>query len=96
MYTYIYIYIYVHTHIGVLSIDEIRNGFAKMFGEDSDEVKNALEVFENLDIDGSHFIDYTEFCAAGLGQKLRAPYLRQNVFERIIIPIFGSTLSGGR
>merc|ERR1712060_10635 len=26
-------------------------------------------MFENLDLDGSGSIDYTEFCAAGLGQK---------------------------
>jgi len=54
---------------GVLSLDEVSNGFKKIFGEDSVEYKQVGTMFESLDLDGSGNIDYTEFCAAGLGQK---------------------------
>merc|ERR1719181_1586307 len=35
----------------------------------SPEVQKMADVFEKMDLDGSKTIDYTEFCAAGLGQK---------------------------
>jgi len=54
---------------GVLSFKEISDGFKKIFGADSDEYKQAAELYRSLDVDGSKCIDYTEFCAAGLGQK---------------------------
>jgi len=54
---------------GTLSLEELTNGFAKLFGKDSDEVRQCKELFETVDIDGSQCIDYTEFCAAGLGEK---------------------------
>mmetsp|Transcript_56652 Transcript_56652/g.132950 ORF Transcript_56652/g.132950 Transcript_56652/m.132950 type:complete len:615 (+) Transcript_56652:121-1965(+) len=54
---------------GVLSFDEISSGFKKMFGAGSQELKEVEATFEQLDLDGSDAIDYTEFCAAGLGQK---------------------------
>eukprot|EP00403_Amphidinium_massartii_P017972 CAMPEP_0178420118 /NCGR_PEP_ID=MMETSP0689_2-20121128/25965_1 /TAXON_ID=160604 /ORGANISM="Amphidinium massartii, Strain CS-259" /LENGTH=610 /DNA_ID=CAMNT_0020041585 /DNA_START=115 /DNA_END=1944 /DNA_ORIENTATION=+ len=54
---------------GVLSFEEISQGFKKMFGADSVELKEVQNTFEQLDLDGSDAIDYTEFCAAGLGQK---------------------------
>merc|ERR1712187_375076 len=41
-----------------------------MFGEDSAEYKDIEKTFDNLDLDGSNGVDYTEFCAAGMGQKL--------------------------
>lgn len=54
---------------GVLSFDEISGGFGDLFGVGSEEYKNVKDTFENLDLDGSDSIDYTEFCAAGLGEK---------------------------
>jgi len=54
---------------GVLSYDEVYNGFSRIFGKDSPEVNSVKETFANLDLDGSQCIDYTEFCAAGMGQK---------------------------
>jgi len=54
---------------GTLSIEEVTTGFKKMFGEDSQEYKDVREMYEGMDLDGSDAIDYTEFCAAGLGQK---------------------------
>jgi len=57
---------------GVLSYEEIKAGFASSFGEDSQEHKETLHIFAGLDLDDSGTIDYTEFCAAGLGQKTAA------------------------
>jgi len=54
---------------GVLCLDEIKKGFASLFGEDSQEAKEAIHIFAGIDVDGSGIIDYTEFCAAGLCQK---------------------------
>jgi calcium-dependent protein kinase len=56
---------------GVLSAQEIANGLQRITGESFDS-KTFEEMFENLDMDGSRTIDYTEFCAAGLGQKSSA------------------------
>lgn len=52
---------------GTLSIEEIRSGLKRMFGESSSECKQVEELFAGLDLDGSGAVDYTEFCAAGLG-----------------------------
>lgn len=52
---------------GVLSFQEISDGFKLIFGEDSEEYQHVAETFRGLDLDGSGSIDYTEFCAAGLG-----------------------------
>jgi calcium-dependent protein kinase len=54
---------------GVLSLKEVQSGFARIFGNSSPEVKQLQDVFEKMDLDGSNTIDYTEFCAAGLGQR---------------------------
>jgi calcium-dependent protein kinase len=53
---------------GVLSFQEVAEGFKKIYGEDSKEYKNVQQTFEQMDLDGSGTIDYTEFCAAGMGQ----------------------------
>lgn len=50
---------------GVLSMQEIKDGLGGM----GCDVSNFETLFNNLDMDGSHTIDYTEFCAAGLGEK---------------------------
>mmetsp|Transcript_52625 Transcript_52625/g.118517 ORF Transcript_52625/g.118517 Transcript_52625/m.118517 type:complete len:700 (-) Transcript_52625:225-2324(-) len=53
---------------GVLSFEEVSEGFRKIFGEDSREYMEVGETFAQLDLDGSGTVDYTEFCAAGLGK----------------------------
>lgn len=55
---------------GVLELHEVKAGFAKLFGEDSQEVRDVEEMFKRLDLDGSGTIDYTEFCAAGIGEQM--------------------------
>lgn len=55
---------------GVLSMQEVRHGFEKLFGAGSQEVQEVEEMFRKLDLDGSGTIDYTEFCAAGIGQQM--------------------------
>lgn len=52
---------------GYLQIGEIRNGFKKIHGEDSEEYRAVEASFRGLDLDGSGIVDYTEFCAAGMG-----------------------------
>lgn len=53
---------------GTLSAEEISDGLKKMFGEDSKECGEIGATFATLDLDGSGAVDYTEFCAAGLGE----------------------------
>jgi len=55
---------------GVLSLSEVRDGFVKLFGADSQEVADVENLFRTVDLDGSGVIDYTEFCAAGIGQQM--------------------------
>eukprot|EP00930_Biecheleria_cincta_P058854 TRINITY_DN44653_c0_g1_i1.p1 TRINITY_DN44653_c0_g1~~TRINITY_DN44653_c0_g1_i1.p1 ORF type:complete len:611 (-),score=123.83 TRINITY_DN44653_c0_g1_i1:195-2027(-) len=55
---------------GVLELHEVRRGFEKVFGADSVMVKDVERIFARLDLDGSGAIDYTEFCAAGIGQRM--------------------------
>jgi len=54
---------------GVLELQEVRSGFEKIFGEGSEELRDLERMFERLDLDGSGTIDYTEFCAAGIGER---------------------------
>jgi len=55
---------------GVLELDEIKAGFKKIYGiSRQEELVKIEEMFAKLDLDGSGTIDYTEFCAAGLGEK---------------------------
>mmetsp|Transcript_32604 Transcript_32604/g.75764 ORF Transcript_32604/g.75764 Transcript_32604/m.75764 type:complete len:615 (+) Transcript_32604:92-1936(+) len=54
---------------GVLSLREVSDGFRRIHGPESDEYKQVAELYAKLDFDGSKCIDYTEFCAAALGQK---------------------------
>jgi len=55
---------------GVLELQEVKTGFEKIYGKDSDECKEVEEMFRRLDLDGSGTIDYTEFCAAGIGERM--------------------------
>lgn len=61
---------------GVLSFEEVTSGLSEMFGEDREELNAIAAIFKNLDLDGSLFVDYTEFCAAALGAKI---YHREEV-----------------
>mmetsp|Transcript_7052 Transcript_7052/g.20038 ORF Transcript_7052/g.20038 Transcript_7052/m.20038 type:complete len:603 (-) Transcript_7052:10-1818(-) len=55
---------------GTLSVEEIGSGLRRMFGEASEECKKVEELFERLDLNGSGAVDYTEFCAAGIGERM--------------------------
>jgi len=52
---------------GVLELREVKYGFEKLYGADSEQLRGLEELFSRLDLDGSGKIDYTEFCAAGIG-----------------------------
>eukprot|EP00929_Paragymnodinium_shiwhaense_P034110 TRINITY_DN185_c0_g1_i1.p1 TRINITY_DN185_c0_g1~~TRINITY_DN185_c0_g1_i1.p1 ORF type:complete len:581 (-),score=115.79 TRINITY_DN185_c0_g1_i1:56-1798(-) len=54
---------------GVLELNEVRAGFDKMFGPDSEQTKNVEEMFAQLDLDGSGSIDYTEFVASAISEN---------------------------
>jgi len=53
---------------GTLSMTEVAVGIKAMVGDSMDQ-KKIDDLCAKLDIDGSNSIDYTEFCAAGLGAK---------------------------
>mmetsp|Transcript_22351 Transcript_22351/g.76554 ORF Transcript_22351/g.76554 Transcript_22351/m.76554 type:complete len:601 (-) Transcript_22351:306-2108(-) len=55
---------------GVLELKEVRAGFEKIFGKGSQELRDVDAMFARLDLDGSGTIDYTEFCAAGIGERM--------------------------
>lgn len=55
---------------GVLELHEVKAGFERLFGKDSPQALQVEEMFEKLDLDGSGTIDYTEFCAAGIGEQM--------------------------
>lgn len=55
---------------GVLELKEIRRGFERIFGKDCEELNDLEWMFHRLDLDGSGMIDYTEFCAAGIGMRM--------------------------
>merc|ERR1719230_1493191 len=38
---------------GMLSLDEVRTGFTKIFGPDSEQVRDVEDMFRKLDLDGS-------------------------------------------
>lgn len=55
---------------GVLQLREVRAGFERIFGKGSAQLRDVDEMFERLDLDGSGAVDYTEFVAAGLGERM--------------------------
>ncbi|CAL1153190.1 unnamed protein product [Cladocopium goreaui] len=55
---------------GMLQLHEVQSGFEKMFGAGSAPLAEINDMFRRLDIDGSGAIDYTEFLAAGLGNRV--------------------------
>lgn len=52
----------------MLSKEEIKEGYEKIFGQsmNQDEVD---KLFDSVDIDGSGFIDYSEFVVATMNEK---------------------------
>jgi len=54
---------------GVLELHEVKTGFEQIYGKDSEQFRDVEEMFKRLDLDGSGSIDYTEFCAAGIGAR---------------------------
>lgn len=55
---------------GVLELHELRSGFERFFGKRSEQAREVERLFASLDLDGSGTIDYTEFCAAGIGERI--------------------------
>lgn len=55
---------------GMLSLEEMRGGFEQIYGAGSEVAVNIEELFSELDLDGSGTIDYTEFLAAGMGERV--------------------------
>jgi len=53
---------------GVLELHEVKASFERAFGCDSAEYRGVDEMFARLDLDSSGTVEYTEFCAAGLGE----------------------------
>jgi calcium-dependent protein kinase len=51
---------------GVLSIAEVKEGIGKLGAGEATDVE---KLFATMDIDGSKQIDYTEFCAAAMGER---------------------------
>jgi calcium-dependent protein kinase len=54
---------------GVLTADEVKKGL-HLLGISSSDMPDIDKLFINMDMDGSNSIDYTEFCAAALGEKM--------------------------
>jgi len=54
---------------GVLSVDEVKQGFNNLLGADCPDAAKVEELFRAIDLDGSGTIDYSEICAAGLGKR---------------------------
>jgi calcium-dependent protein kinase len=53
---------------GKLSHDEIKDGYAKFFGEIMDD-DDVIEMFKAVDLDASGYIDYSEFVIACTNEK---------------------------
>jgi len=55
---------------GVLSVEEVQQGFSNLCHADSPEMQDLLKIVQMLDKDGSGSIDYNEFCAAAVGERI--------------------------
>ncbi|CAE8687236.1 unnamed protein product, partial [Polarella glacialis] len=55
---------------GVLELSEVKEGFERIYGRESEQYQDVERMFSRLDLDGSGSIDYTEFCAAGIGERM--------------------------
>eukprot|EP00435_Cladocopium_sp_Y103_P045619 s1361_g13.t1 len=56
-----------HLEVKMLKTPHARTTFGR---KESAQVKDVEQVFARLDLDGSGVIDYTEFCAAGIGERI--------------------------
>jgi len=54
---------------GVLSLDEVKNGFRRIYGDKVGTDADIEKLFRAMDIGCSGSIDYTEFCAAAVNFK---------------------------
>eukprot|EP00929_Paragymnodinium_shiwhaense_P082432 TRINITY_DN43429_c1_g4_i2.p1 TRINITY_DN43429_c1_g4~~TRINITY_DN43429_c1_g4_i2.p1 ORF type:complete len:581 (+),score=86.71 TRINITY_DN43429_c1_g4_i2:156-1898(+) len=54
---------------GLLELCEVKAGFEKLLGPESDHVKHVDTMFRQLDLDGSGRIAYTEFVAAAMSEQ---------------------------
>lgn len=52
----------------MLSKEEIRNGYQKVFGYSINQ-EEIEKMFEAVDIDSSGYIDYSEFVVATMNEK---------------------------
>jgi len=57
---------------GELSKRALQAGFERVFGADSDELRDVDAHFVHADLTGSGFLSFTEFCAVALGGQLCA------------------------
>ncbi|CAK0867455.1 unnamed protein product, partial [Prorocentrum cordatum] len=53
---------------GVLDVEEVRVSYATYFGQEISQ-EDVAEIFSHLDLDGTGRITFTEFSAAGLGER---------------------------
>lgn len=53
---------------GKLSLQEIKDGYNQFFGNKLDDTE-IEKMFNSVDIDGSGFIDYSEFVVAAMNEK---------------------------
>lgn len=51
---------------GLLSLDELKGGMEKIFGEMKGNAKEYADLMASLDRDGNGYIDYTEFITAAI------------------------------
>lgn len=81
MNVYMCLYMYISMHVCICCgirpnalvltpNPQTKDGFEKMFGKDSKEFQEVDTMFRRLDLDGSGKLDYTEFCAAGIGERM--------------------------
>ena len=65
---------------GVLSVDELTKGYEKLLGDEAAE--EAEKIFKKVDIDGSGFIDYSEWIVATIDlRKLLTAEKLQDAFN---------------
>lgn len=56
---------------GRISFDEFKQISSELTGSDGED-QNVKDIFESVDLDGSHYLDYTEFLAACVDQRIES------------------------